>query len=87
MILLTLILTNILWVGYSLTEGIREGFYWHYENKSKKVCDFNINPVFNLQRCMVLILTSGFLVHTLNYHSLLNILCMIIIVEYTVIGI
>ena len=54
MVLMTLIMMNIVWIGYSLTEGIREGFYWHYENISKKVCDFDVNPLFNLQRAFLL---------------------------------
>ena len=82
MIALTLIIMNVLWIGYSLSEGIREGFYWHYENKSKKVCDFNVNPIFNLQRVIVLILSGGFLLHTLSHYSILNILCMILMFPF-----
>lgn len=74
MVLTTLVLMNLLWVAYSLTEGIREGFYWHYENKSKRVCDFDVNPMFHLQRILVLILTGGFMVHTLGWYSLLSLL-------------
>lgn len=82
MILLLLILTNLIWVGYSLTEGIREGFYWNYENKSKKVCDFNVNPVFNLQRLLVTLVTGGFLVHILGHYSLLCLLSMVIMFPF-----
>lgn len=77
MILTTLILTNLIWVGYALTEGIREGFYWHYENNSRRVCDFDINPVFNLQRLLVLIVTGGFMVHTIGWFSLFSLACMV----------
>lgn len=72
MALTTLVLMNLLWIVYSLTEGIREGFYWHYENKSKRVCDFDVNPMFHLQRILVLVLTGGFMVHTLGWYSLLS---------------
>lgn len=82
MVLLTLILTNIIWVGYSLTEGVREGFYWHYENKSKRVCDFDVNPIFNLQRFLVLLLAGGFLVHALGHFSILNLVCMFLIFPF-----
>jgi len=82
MILLTLLLTNILWITYSLTEGVREGFYWHYENKSKRVCEFNVNRIFNLQRLLVLLLSGGFLTYTLGTHSLLCILGMILMFSF-----
>ncbi len=82
MVLLTLILTNIIWVGYSLTEGIREGFYWNYENKNKRVCDFDINPIFNLQRFLVLLVTGGLLVFTLGYFSLFSLACMILMFPF-----
>lgn len=82
MVLLTLILTNIIWVGYSLTEGIREGFYWNYENKSKRVCDFDINPIFNLQRFLVLLIMAGFLIYTLGYFSLFSLACMILMFPF-----
>jgi hypothetical protein len=82
MILSTLLITNIIWILYSLTEGVREGFYWHYENKSKRVCDFNINPIFHLQRSLVLLLTGGLLVHTLGWFSLLSLVCMIMMFSF-----
>lgn len=82
MILLTLLLVNALWIGYALTEGMREGFYWHYENKSKKVCDFNVNPIFNLQRALVLILTGGYLLHTMDMYSILNLICMVLMFPF-----
>lgn len=75
MILTTLLLMNLLWISYSLTEGIREGFYWHYENKCKRNCDFDVNPMFHLQRILVLILTGGFMVHTLGWYSLFSLTC------------
>jgi hypothetical protein len=82
MVLITLIIMNLIWVGYSLTEGIREGFYWHYENISKKVCDFDINPVFNLQRALVLLISGGFMVQILGWYSLLSLLSMILMFSF-----
>jgi hypothetical protein len=83
MILTTLILTNLIWILYSLLEGVREGFYWHYENMSKKECDFNINPVFNIQRTMVIAMMAGVLVHITGWFSLLSILCMILMFSFS----
>ena len=82
MVLMTLIMMNIVWIGYSLTEGIREGFYWHYENISKKVCDFDVNPLFNLQRALVLLISGGFMVHSLGWYSLLSLLSMILMFSF-----
>ena len=82
MVLITLIIMNLIWIGYSLTEGIREGFYWHYENISKKVCDFDVNPVFNLQRALVLLISGGFMVHILGWYSLLSLLSMVLMFSF-----
>jgi hypothetical protein len=73
---------NLIWIGYSLTEGIREGFYWHYENISRKVCDFDINPVFNLQRALVLLISGGFMVQILGWYSLFSLLSMILMFSF-----
>lgn len=82
MILITLLLTNILWITYSLTEGVSEGFYWHCENRSKSVCEFNVNRIFNLQRLSVLILAGGFLAYAIGSHSLFCILGMVLIFPF-----
>lgn len=82
MIFSTLLIMNILWIFYSLTEGVREGFYWHYENKSKRVCDFDVNPMFHLQRALVLTISSGFLVPTLGWYSLFCLLSMVMIFAF-----
>jgi hypothetical protein len=82
MILITLILTNLIWVGYALTEGVIEGFYWHYENNSRRVCNFDINPIFNLQRVLVMLITGGFMVHTLGWFSLLCLACIFLMFNF-----
>ena len=82
MILLSLLIINLIWIGYSLTEGVREGFYWHYENQSKKVCDFNVNPMFNIQRIIVLLLVNSVLVNIIGYYSILSSLCMILMFSF-----
>ena len=82
MVLTTLLLTNIVWIIYSLTEGVREGFYWHYENNSRRVCNFDINPIFNLQRALVLLITGGFMVYTLGWFSLFSLACMFLMFNF-----
>lgn len=76
MILFTLLLINLFWMLYSLTEGVREGFYWHYENKCKRICDFDVNPMFHFQRLLVIFVSGGFLFHTVGWYSVLSLLSM-----------
>lgn len=71
MTLISLLLINFIWILYSVTEGSIEGFYWHYENMCKKACDFNINPVFNLQRFLVSIILTAFMSNYIGPFSLL----------------
>ena len=82
MTLITLLITNLIWIFYSLTEGVREGFYWNYENKSKRVCEFDINKVYTLQRSFVLTLVGGFLVHALGWFSLISLACMVVMFSF-----
>lgn len=78
MVEITLILINIIWILYSMTDGMIEGFYFHFRNNSRRICDFEINKVFSLQRILVIILISGFLVHTLGWYSILIIICQVL---------
>lgn len=78
MILFSIILINLIWVTYSITEGCIEGFYWHYENLCKRVCGFNINPVFNLQRFIVLGILTTILFNLIGYASLLILFCLLL---------
>lgn len=73
---------NLLWIAYSLTEGIREGFYWHYENKSKRVCDFNVNPMFHLQRILILFIVGVLMFKEFGWYSLLNLIGFVSIFPY-----
>lgn len=48
----TIILCSyLLWLIYSLVEGIREGYYWHYTLKMKQV---GIHTWFTIQRGVML---------------------------------
>lgn len=82
MVLITLLITNLIWIIYSLTEGVREGFYWNYENISKRVCEFDINRIHTLQRTSVLVIFGGFLIHTLGWYSLLSLACMFLMFSF-----
>jgi hypothetical protein len=56
--ILSLISINLVWLIYSLTEGIREGHFKHFENLKRRRCDTNIDKLFKLQRLIVLGLLS-----------------------------
>lgn len=70
MTLLTLLIVNIIWIVYAMSDGFIEGFYFHFKNNSRRTCEFEINQMFSLQRILVLVLISGLLVHVLGLHSL-----------------
>ena len=82
MIMITLLLTNLIWIAYSMIDGFREGFYWHYRNNSRRTCEFEINRIFSLQRSLVILLIAGFLVHTLGWFSLISTISMIMLFSY-----
>ena len=82
MVLITLLITNLIWISYSLMEGVREGFYWNYENISKRVCEFDINRIYTIQRSLVLTLVGGFLVYTLGWYSLISLASMIVMFSF-----
>ena len=82
MIIITLLLANLIWIAYSMIDGFREGFYWHYRNNSRRTCEFEINRIFSLQRSLVILLIAGFLVYTLGWFSLISTISMIMLFSY-----
>jgi hypothetical protein len=64
-------LANLIWIMYSLTEGIREGFFVHYKNKSRRESRFTANKIFNLQRLLVLLATGSILCYITGYYGIL----------------
>lgn len=53
-----------------MSEGLREGFFEHFKNKSKRECAFNTKRIFNIQRGLVLLATGGVLAYTLGWISI-----------------
>lgn len=76
------ILTNILWILYSVLEGFREGFYWHYKNTSKSEYKFEIHPYFASQRGIILILICTILFFNVGWWSILNTIGMTLIFSF-----
>jgi len=53
-----------------MSEGLREGFFEYFKNKSKRECNFNTKRIFNIQRGLVLLATGGVLAYTLGWISI-----------------
>jgi hypothetical protein len=57
--ILTLILINVIWITYSMSEGIREGYFTHFEELRRRKCKTDINKLFKFQRLLVLLSLTG----------------------------
>jgi hypothetical protein len=53
--LIVIIVTNALWLFYSMFEGIREALFRNYENISKRNINIDVNLILNAQRLLVLL--------------------------------
>ncbi len=85
--MIAMIITNLIWVVYSILEGLREGFYWHFKGGSKpsitnKNCNFEIHPIFALQRGIVLLVIGGLLYYTIGLYSIVSVLSMMSIFSF-----
>jgi len=56
---LIITLSNILWILYSMTEGIREGFFDYYQGLYKRKCTFTIKKISTVQRIAFLFLLTA----------------------------
>lgn len=68
---LTIISVNLLWIVYSMLEGIIESFFDYYQGLNKRICSFNIKRVFFLQRLLFLLLSALVVSYTLGLLSVL----------------
>ncbi len=76
------LITNLLWILYSVLEGFREGFYWHFKNTSKSKNDYEIHPIFASQRGIILIMIGLILFCKIGWIALLNVLGMALIFSF-----
>lgn len=77
-----LIITNIIWILYSLVEGLREGFYWHFKSNSKREFKFEIHPIFAFQRSLVLLTIALILAHTIGFYSLICVAALMLVFSF-----
>lgn len=61
---------NLIWIIYSLTEGVKDGLFSHYKNTSRRKCELDSKTLFTLQRGLVLLSTAGLLVWTIGWISI-----------------
>ena len=79
---LAITIANLIWILYSMSEGLREGFFEHYKGKSKRECAFNTKIIFNIQRSLVLLATGGVLTYTLGWISIPFIIAQVFMFRY-----
>lgn len=70
MIFLSITVSNLIWILYSTSEGVRESFFKHYQNRCKRTNEYKCSNVFYLQRIIVLILTSFILINSLSLFAI-----------------
>jgi hypothetical protein len=57
--MISTIISNILWIIYSITEGIREAYLFYFEVNSTITKPFQLHPLFTVQRGIVLLTLGG----------------------------
>jgi hypothetical protein len=67
---LVITVVNIIWILYSLSEGIRESFSNYYQSFNKRKCSFNIKRMFLTQRILFLTLSTIVMSYTLGLLSI-----------------
>ena len=77
-----LLITNLAWVVYSMLEGLREGFYWHFKANTKRDCEFEIHPIFSMQRGIVLVLMGLLLFTSIGWYSIPTVLSMMLMFSF-----
>lgn len=55
---LAITFVNIIWLAYSLSEGIRESFFDYFKSLNKRNCLFKVKKIFLIQRVLVLLLIA-----------------------------
>jgi hypothetical protein len=62
--------SNLIWIIYCLTEGVREGFFNHYKSTYRNSLRYNFKKMFLIQRLLVLSATGGIMLHTIGLIAL-----------------
>jgi hypothetical protein len=79
---LLITLSNLFWILYSLSDGVREAIYDINKNYSKREINFDSKKLFNIQRGLVLISISLLTIYIIGILSIPFILGQIFIFKY-----
>jgi hypothetical protein len=78
---LIITLANLIWIIYSMSEGIREGFFNYFQFLSRKR-ESGINKIFNLQRFLVLLTTGGIMFWHIGLYFIPLMICQLFMFKF-----
>jgi hypothetical protein len=61
MLMIYIFIANFVWILYSIVEGFRDGFFYHFKRNSRRGTLLEVSPLINIQRSLILLLISFFL--------------------------
>jgi hypothetical protein len=67
---LSITIANLIWIFYSMLEGVRESSFDHYKDLNKRCCLLKTKSIFITQRVLVLILTMIVMSKTIGIMSI-----------------
>jgi len=82
---LIITMANLIWILYSMSEGIREGFFNYFKLLSKrkyKSEEIEINKLFNIQRFLVLLTTGGIMYWTIGLYFIPFMVCQLLMFRF-----
>lgn len=75
-------ISNLLWVAYSIFEGMRESIHKANEESSRREINLDIDKISNIQRLIVISSISVFMIHMIGYHSIPFIIGQLLMFNY-----
>lgn len=70
MVFAVITLANILWIAYSIFEGMRESVFKINEEISRRKINFDADKIFKIQRLIVLSSISLFMSYIIGYYAI-----------------
>ena len=80
--IISIVIANLIWILYSMSEGIREGFFNHYKKISRQDNTSNTKIIFMTQRILVLLATGALMSHTIGWISIPFLIAQYFIFKY-----
>lgn len=75
-------ITNLIWIFYSMSEGLKEAIFENFKSKSKRYCRFDNKKISNLQRLLVLLSINSILIYVIGWLSIPLIISQIFMFRY-----